>query len=164
MKVSSKQSAVSSGRYLSHCSPLTAHHLQRETLMDNTTTGTSPEQEMEAIQGVWQATGVYDDDGCSLPILPGDPAAFSLTFSGDTMTAAGRRGSVTASFQLDPTTRPKQLDAWRTVSGTPLQFLGIYELSGDRLRFCLAGPGNERPASFRQTAQVEFAVELIRPQ
>jgi uncharacterized protein (TIGR03067 family) len=119
-------------------------------------------QEVARLQGVWLSSGVFDGDGNLWPLAADDPAVFTLTFSDDSLQAAGEQGKVMATYRVDPAQRPKTVDAFRTVRATPLHFLGIYELDGDRLRFCLGGPGEERPVAFRKTAQVEFAVELIR--
>jgi uncharacterized protein (TIGR03067 family) len=119
-------------------------------------------QDVAWLQGVWLSTGLFDDEGNLQPLTADDPAVFTLTFTDNSLQAAGKQGNVTASYEVDPRQRPKTLDATRIVRVTPLHFAGIYELDGDRLRFCLAGPGEERPVTFRKTPQVEFAAEFIK--
>jgi uncharacterized protein (TIGR03067 family) len=54
-----------------------------------------------------------------------------------------------AKFSLDPSKSPKTIDY--SINGGPyaeLTMFGIYELDGDQVKFCLATPGKERPASF----------------
>jgi uncharacterized protein (TIGR03067 family) len=119
-------------------------------------------EDVARLQGVWLSIGVYDGEGNLQPLAADDPAVFTLTFADDALLAAGEQGNVTATYTVDPTQQPKTLDANRTVRVTPLHFAGIYELDGDRLRFCLGGPGEERPSTFRKTPGVEFAAEFIR--
>ena len=52
-------------------------------------------------------------------------------------------------FSIDPSKKPKTIDY--SINGGPLVGLtmfGIYELDGDRVKFCLATPGKERPTGF----------------
>ncbi len=54
-----------------------------------------------------------------------------------------------AKFTLDPSKKPKTIDY--AINGGPyagLAMHGIYELDGDKLKFCLSTPGKERPAGF----------------
>jgi uncharacterized protein (TIGR03067 family) len=54
-----------------------------------------------------------------------------------------------AKFSLTPSTSPKSIDY--AVTGGPyegkIQF-GIYELDGDKVKFCFSIPGKDRPADF----------------
>jgi len=60
-------------------------------------------------------------------------------------------------FELDPTTRPKSVTDTLPDGQT---IKGIYEIDGDTLRSCVAGPGKDRPKEFtakegtRQTLRV----------
>src|SRR5262249_7224019 len=54
-------------------------------------------------------------------------------------------------IKIDPTKKPKTLDATQTSEGANKgkTFLGIYELDGDRLTVCSAEPaGKDRPTAF----------------
>jgi uncharacterized protein (TIGR03067 family) len=54
-----------------------------------------------------------------------------------------------ARFTLDPSKTPKTIDY--SVTGGPnagKTQLGIYELDGDRVKFCFSTPGKERPLDF----------------
>ena len=58
-----------------------------------------------------------------------------------------------AKFTLDPATNPKAIDY--AVSGGPhagKTQLGIYELNGDKVKFCFSIPGQERPTAFTSKA------------
>ena len=87
-----------------------------------------------------------------------DGQAFSAEFMKDSKRIAkGDETTVTiqgqlfmkASFTLDPAKRPKTIDY--SVTGGPYAGktqLGIYELDGDKVKFCFSTPGKERPTDF----------------
>jgi uncharacterized protein (TIGR03067 family) len=54
-----------------------------------------------------------------------------------------------ATFKLDPSTSPKTIDY--AVTGGPnagKTQLGIYQIEGDKVKFCFSTPGQERPTTF----------------
>jgi uncharacterized protein (TIGR03067 family) len=55
-----------------------------------------------------------------------------------------------AKFTVDPTKHPKTID-YEILEGSDKgkQQHGIYELNGDRARFCMAAPDQPRPTEFR---------------
>jgi uncharacterized protein (TIGR03067 family) len=54
-----------------------------------------------------------------------------------------------ATYKLDETTSPKAIDFTRTRGADKgKKRLGIYELDGDKLRFCVGPVGGERPRKF----------------
>ena len=58
-----------------------------------------------------------------------------------------------AKFTLDPSKTPKTIDY--SVTGGPYAGktqLGIYELDGDKVKFCFSTPGKERPTDFTTKA------------
>ena len=87
-----------------------------------------------------------------------DGQAFSASFMKDSKRVAkGDETTVTiqgqlfmkATFTLDPSKSPKTIDY--SVTGGPyagkIQF-GVYELDGDKVKFCFSTPGKERPTDF----------------
>ena len=75
-----------------------------------------------------------------------------MTFSGDTFVVTLADGTIPikGTYKLDPTRNPKTIDWLDTIgedAGKTL--LAIYSLEGDRLVFCAAHPGLERPTQFR---------------
>ena len=75
-----------------------------------------------------------------------------MTFSGDTLVVRLADGStpIKGTFKVDPTREPKALDLTDTFGADAGKtFLAIYALEGDRLTFCAADAGQERPAEFR---------------
>src|SRR5262249_16182350 len=54
-----------------------------------------------------------------------------------------------AKFTIDPSKKPKTIDYTMTAGVTKGKTqLGIYELKGDTVKFCLAAPGKDRPTDF----------------
>ena len=75
-----------------------------------------------------------------------------MTFTGDTFVVTLADGSIPikGTYRLDPTRDPKTID-WNDTIGEDAgkTLLAIYSLEGDRLVFCAAYPGQERPTEFR---------------
>src|SRR5262245_54734967 len=93
--------------------------------------GGSATPDKEAIQGEWIG------------------AQITVTFAGDKFVPWDRnhpQQEEAAVFTLYPAKSPKQIDFKYVKDGKTL--LGIYELSGDDLKLCLAESGKERPSSF----------------
>jgi len=107
-------------------------------------------REMEKFQGTWRQIahergGVAD---------PPDEQGWEprVTFTGDTFVVTLTDGStaIKGTFKLDPTRQPKAVD-WTDTFGPDAgkTFPAIYSLGGDRLIFCAAAEGHERPTEFR---------------
>lgn len=100
-------------------------------------------QEVERFQGTWrQIEWEADDYG------PG----VRSTFAGNTFEVTGADGSVLIKgyFSVDPTQEPKAVD-WTDTFGPDAgkTFPAIYSFEGDRLIFCAADEGQERPKELR---------------
>jgi uncharacterized protein (TIGR03067 family) len=116
-------------------------------------------REMEKFQGTWRQIahergGVAD---------PPDEQGWEprVTFTGDTFVVTLTDGStaIKGTFKLDPTRQPKAVD-WTDTFGPDAgkTFLAIYSLDGDRLVFCAAAEGQERPTEFRAGPGLDFRV------
>ena len=107
-------------------------------------------KEMEKFQGTWRQIA-HERDGVTDPPdeRSWDPR---VTFAGDTfeVTLADGTTAIRGTYQLDPTREPKAVD-WTDTFGPDAgkTFLAIYVLDGDRLVFCAADEGRERPTEFR---------------
>jgi uncharacterized protein (TIGR03067 family) len=107
-------------------------------------------QEMEKFQGTWRQIA-HERDGVA---DPADEWGWQprVTFTGDTfvVTLADGSTAIKGNFRLDPTRKPKAVD-WTDTFGPDAgkTFLAIYSLEGDRLVFCAADAGQERPVEFR---------------
>jgi uncharacterized protein (TIGR03067 family) len=108
------------------------------------------EREMNKLQGTWKQIG-YEKDGVAEP-HDEEGWAPRLTITGDTFMVTLADGSIPirGTYKLDPTRAPKTID-WTDTIGEDAgkTFLAIYCLEGDRLAFCAACPGQERPIEFR---------------
>jgi uncharacterized protein (TIGR03067 family) len=113
-------------------------------------------EEMAKFQGTWRQTA-YEKDGV---LDPPDEQGWDprVTFTGDTfvVTLADGSTAIKGTFKVDPTQEPKTVD-WTDTFGPDAgnTFPAIYSLDGDRLVFCAADEGQERPTEFRtRTGQV----------
>ena len=106
--------------------------------------------EMEKLQGTWKQIA-YQRDGVTEPL---DEQGWQprVIFTGDRFVVTLADGSIPikGTYKLDPTRDPKTID-WNDTIGEDAgkTLLAIYSLEGDRLVFCAAYPGQERPTEFR---------------
>ncbi len=106
-------------------------------------------EEMKKFQGTWKQIA-YERDGVT---EPRDEQGWEpkVTFAGDRFIVTLADGSVIikGTYRLDPTQEPKAVD-WTDTFGADAgkTFPAIYSLEGDRLVFCAADPGQERPTGF----------------
>lgn len=105
----------------------------------------------EELTGVWKG-GV--DQGATGHVL---------TFTAERITGQRDDQDLGAGeFKLELTKKPLQLDATRTKGAqTGKQYLGIYQIEGDTLKWCVSTPGNERPTEFA-TKGKQFLLILKR--
>lgn len=107
-------------------------------------------EEIKKFQGTWKQI-TYEKDGVTEPLdeFGWEPRS---TFVGDTfvVTPADGSAAIKGTFKLDPTQEPKTID-WTDTFGEDAgkTFPAIYSLEGDRLVFCAADDGQERPTEFR---------------
>ena len=102
--------------------------------------------DLKLIQGTWKV--VVGDAADNEPIV-GD----LLTFSPDgRLTIQKERGGAsqkeTGTFAIDPSKSPKTIDLKPDKNSEGQLIPGIYELTGDRLKICVAGRGKPRPTQF----------------
>src|SRR5690348_13448204 len=114
------------------------------------------EGELERFQGTWKQIA-YERDGVKEPLdeQGWDPIT---TFTGEEFVVTLADGSIPikGTFRIDPTRNPKTVEWMDTIGEDAGQtLLAIYALEDDRLIFCAAYPGLERPREFRtQPGQV----------
>jgi uncharacterized protein (TIGR03067 family) len=107
-------------------------------------------EEMKQFQGTWKQIA-YERDGVTEPL---DEQGWepTVTFTGDTFVVTLADGTIPikGTFKLDPSGDPKTIDWTDTIGGDAGKtLLAIYSLKGDRLVFCAAYRGQERPTEFR---------------
>ena len=107
-------------------------------------------EEIKKLQGTWKQIAC-EKDGVADQV---DEFGWApkTTFTDDTFVVTLADGSIAikGTFTLDPTQEPKTID-WTDTFGedTGKTFPAIYSLEGDRLIFCAADEGQERPTEFR---------------
>ena len=104
-------------------------------------------KDLGQMQGEWSMVS-FEFDG--RPSTPEDVKKGKRTCQGNetTLTSDGQL-IFKAKFTLVPTKKPRAID-YRSLEGAwnGMSLLGIYEVEGDTLKFCLAEPGVDRPKEF----------------
>lgn len=109
--------------------------------------------EMKKLEGVWEGyvvegRGERPDRG---------PYHMRLTIAGDKMTAvdlnANNKEMGSGTFKLNLSNAIKEMDATGIVlpARKDKTYLGIYELNGDTLKWCVDNRRNEHPTEFRSS-------------
>jgi uncharacterized protein (TIGR03067 family) len=111
----------------------------------------APKEEDDAkqLQGFWRVTSIEEEGQTA----PDDVKTLTVTFEKDTFVMKeGDKVTLKGTFKLDLSSKPKGIDM--TIAEamkdkeTPKTMLGVYELSKEGLRWCVAGPNaKERPKS-----------------
>jgi uncharacterized protein (TIGR03067 family) len=109
--------------------------------------GETAKQDLARLQGAWALVS-GERDGQAFPT---EYLTNSDRVVEDDETTVTVRGQLfmKAKFSLDPTRNPKTIDY--SINDGPYagqKMFGIYELNGNKLKFCLSTPGKERPAGF----------------
>jgi uncharacterized protein (TIGR03067 family) len=107
--------------------------------------------DMKRFQGTWQQIA-YERDGVKEPLDEEHGWEPRVTFTGDTFVVTLADGSIPikGTFQLDPSQEPKALDLTDTFGqDAGKTFLAIYSLECNRMVFCAADAGQERPKEFK---------------
>jgi uncharacterized protein (TIGR03067 family) len=104
-------------------------------------------KEMEKLEGDWTMVS-GQRDGMS---VPDELLNEFKRHTKDGVTTVSNSGQVflKAKIKIDPTKKPKTID-YTIVEGAEKDntMLGIYEFDGDKIKFCIGGPGNKRPTEF----------------
>ncbi len=104
-------------------------------------------KEMKLFQGKWEALSAQAFDG--KPPTDVELQLMSLIIEGDKFTMKTGSLDVKATFTVDPTKKPKQIDVYFG-EGKDNVMRGIYEVKGDTRKSCFAEPGKNRPDKFRK--------------
>lgn len=103
--------------------------------------------ELEKFNGTWKGVSVVED-GKEMPKAQAE--ATRLTVKGEKYSLKIGSDDIEGTHRLDPTKKPKQIEAVRTKGPNKGEkLLGIYELEGDTYRACFAAPGKDRPTEFK---------------
>jgi len=107
-------------------------------------------KELESFTGSWQATSI-EHDGKEAPTEAVKDV--KLVVKGEHYTLYTAKDTIKGTHKLDPTKKPKQIDAVRTEGPQVGETLkGIYTLDSDTFKVCFAPPGKDRPTEFSTKA------------
>src|SRR5262249_23849090 len=113
-------------------------------------TADDAKDDLKALQGTWDLV-YFERDGKEVKLRNGTKAIItghkSVIKVGDKVIAAG-------TFKLDPSKKPKAVDMTYTEGPDKGKtFKGIYQLDGDKVKFCRPGsPDEKRPKEFKTKA------------
>jgi uncharacterized protein (TIGR03067 family) len=105
--------------------------------------------DLKGLQGSWTAMVGPNKDVALLLTFKGKDLTFHVT------TADGQEFDLKAKAKIDEKANPKKLDFVEMTgpdnSDLP-DSMAIYELKGEELKVCGAGPGKDRPTEFKEDA------------
>ena len=105
---------------------------------------TDPKAELERFTGTWKAVS-YVRDGKELPAAEAEKVRLVVAGEKYELTDGGE--AIEGTHKLDPTKKPKEIDAVRTKGPHKGETLkGVYQLSEDSFLVSFAAPGKDRPA------------------
>jgi uncharacterized protein (TIGR03067 family) len=106
----------------------------------------SVKEELEKLTGTWRAVSVTEDG----KEMPADKLKeVYLIVKGKNYTYARGTNIIKGTHKLDPSKKPRTIDAVRTSGDDKGKTLkGIYELKDDSFKVCFAAPGKDRPRGF----------------
>ena len=111
---------------------------------DDKTDEKGRDPDLTKLQGKWEI--VYHETGGAEDTAE---CKWTMTVRGDKYTFTGNGQTLTGRVRIDSTKTPRQVEyATREEDGLQ-EYVGIYELTGDRYKTCDVSKGNERPTEFK---------------
>ena len=125
--------------------------------------GDAAAKDKAALQGTWQSLKEEMRGGPA----PGDARDHRMVFTGDEFKLVdGDKVLIRGTYTVDPTKTPRAMDMKITEGAGPdpeAPAQGIYELSGDELKWCVAEPGTAgRPDKFETKGTTHVLIHLKR--
>jgi uncharacterized protein (TIGR03067 family) len=120
-------------------------------------------RDRQALQGTWQSVKEEMRGGPA----PGDPRDHQMIFSGDAFRLIeGDKVLIRGTFKVDASKTPRVMEMTITEGAGPdpeAASHGIYEISGDELKWCAAEPGTDgRPQKFDTKGTANVFIQLKR--
>ena len=111
-----------------------------------------PLSDLDKLRGTWLTVSLVNDGKTLVDekTPPKSGPATKLVYDGNKwMIRVGDKTVAGGVFTIDPTKTPKQIDILdETGTKNDKTKLGIYELDGDVIRFCVSRSGKPRPTEF----------------
>jgi uncharacterized protein (TIGR03067 family) len=126
----------------------------------------APPADLARLQGTWLTDSLVSN-GKTLVDKdhpPGPGPVTKLAYEGDKwLIRVGDKTVASGVFRIDPSRTPKEIDIL-DASGArnDKAQLGIYELSGDTYRYCLAPAGKPRPTEFASPEGSGYSLGVSR--
>lgn len=103
--------------------------------------------ELDKLTGTWKGVSVVRD-GKDVP--KPEAEAVRLVVAGEKYTLTEGGEVIEGTHKLDPTKKPKEIDAVRTKGPNKGEAMkGIYQLTEDSFLVCFAAPGKDRPKELK---------------
>jgi uncharacterized protein (TIGR03067 family) len=114
-------------------------------------------EDMKKLQGTWMYVSA-EKLGKPLTI----DKEKRLVITGDHLRVQGSKMPREATFRLNPTTNPKHIDLTFKVKGREEAQHAIYEIKGETLKVCSAGPKGKRPPDFDSKYGVLLVLKRVK--
>ncbi|MFL5296465.1 MAG: TIGR03067 domain-containing protein [Phenylobacterium sp.] len=116
-------------------------------------------EDLERLQGEWRVIGLEIDGGA---IPPAMVAAARIRLNGDRFVSSGMGADYEGVLSLDPAAEPKRFTlTFQAGPEAGRANHGLYELEGDRWRFCLDMTGGPAPDGFATTPGSGRALQTL---
>jgi uncharacterized protein (TIGR03067 family) len=103
--------------------------------------------ELDKLTGTWKGVSVVRE---GKPIPKSEAEAVRLVVTGEKYMLTEGTDEIEGTHKLDPTKKPKEIDAVRTKGPNKGEVLrGLYELTDDSFVVCFAAPGKDRPKELK---------------
>ncbi|HYT88062.1 MAG TPA: TIGR03067 domain-containing protein [Gemmataceae bacterium] len=114
----------------------------------------------ELIQGTWSVVS-GEKEGQKAPEEELKDVRLTFAAGGKLMVKAKNK-DMEGTYKLDSAKKPKEIDVTVDEGGKELVLKGIYLLTKDSLKICLAHPPTERPTEFATQAGVQTMLIIFR--
>jgi uncharacterized protein (TIGR03067 family) len=110
---------------------------------------------LKSLQGKWKAVSILANGDA----VPEEQVEKTTVMIKEKELVLSVTPDQVATIALDSTQKPAWIDL---TNHKKEKFLGIYELKGETLKICLAGPGEKRPAGFESTKEGKTAYLVLK--
>lgn len=119
-------------------------------------------KEMDRFKGTW---ALEKFETSYAPALPqSEVEKVRAAFDGNKLTMTLESMTISeATFKLDPSKKPGHIDVTPTTGPNKGKVsLGIYAFEGDKLKLCVASPGEKRPTDFKVDKALKAGLLILK--